>query len=125
MQKINLKEMLSRFADKTSDLNSDLETIDSIDMSKMTASQKEEIFKNVERIESLTAKAENILKKTVREGLPILIQKQEERLENDLKQKQEQEQKAEVKPSKPRKSNLMKPTLANNYKPQDPKKTDK
>lgn len=118
MDKINLSKMLKDFAEKTRDINNDLEQLEKTDISTLSEKDKEEIQQYMEKIEGLTSKAETILKKTEREGLPTLLNKQKNQLKNDNK--------VENKPQapKPKKSNLMKPkpTLSNGYGQQNNRK---
>lgn len=121
MQKLSLRDILDKFTQKTAELNSDLEKFESVDISKMSDHDRKILIDQMERIETLTAKAENILKKTSREGLPILVQKQENK--NDLKN---DNQAAPAPKKKSRLGNLMKPTLGLNNTPNNnEKKKDK
>lgn len=123
MDKINLSKMLKEFAERTQEINNDLEQLEKTDISSISEKDREHIQQYMEKIEALTAKAENILKKTEREGLPSLVNKQKNQLKN--------ENKAEIKPQapkpqtpSPKKSNLMKPknTLTNGYGQQNNRK---
>lgn len=125
MDKINLSKMLKDFAEKTRDINDDLEQLEKTDISTLSEKEKENIQQYMEKIEALTSKAETILKKTEREGLPTLLNKQENKLKNDNKiENKPQEPKPNSPAPKPKKSNLMKPkpTLSNGYGQQNNRK---
>jgi len=125
MDKINLSKMLKDFAEKTRDINDDLEQLEKTDISTLSEKEKENIQQYMEKIEALTSKAETILKKTEREGLPTLLNKQENKLKNDNKiENKPQAPKPNSPAPKPKKSNLMKPkpTLSNGYGQQNNRK---
>lgn len=125
MDKINLSKMLKDFAEKTRDINEDLEQLEKTDISTLSEKEKENIQQYMEKIEALTSKAETILKKTEREGLPTLLNKQDNKIKNENKvENKTQAPKPNSPAPKPKKSNLMKPkpTLSNGYGQQNNRK---
>src|SRR5690606_20777036 len=95
------------------------------DISTLSEKEKENIQQYMEKIEALTSKAETILKKTEREGLPTLLNKQENKLKNENKvENKTQAPKPNSPAPKPKRGTLMKPkpNLSNGYEQQNNRK---
>lgn len=113
MSSVQLETLIERMSILTEDLNQELGNISDKDFQGMSKSDRADMLKSMEHFEVLLGKMEAISKKTERDAIPEIMAN-ENKSENKLENKQT---------PKKRISNLMKPTLNNNFQNnQDDKK---